>query len=110
MANTRHATSRSPATSQTSRVICTCRTRQASSDHVEALGVDPCVRHPQLGQPPLHHDNDLPLPPAAPTFGYTTAVDVGKDLVHNLMKDAAITDRWDFVTIMGRHAGHLALG
>jgi len=55
-------------------------------------------------------DNDLPLPPGVPTFGFTTAVDVGKDLVRNLMKDAATTDKWYFVTIMGRHAGHLALG
>jgi 6-phosphofructokinase len=55
-------------------------------------------------------DNDLPLPAGVPTFGYTTAVDVGKDLVRNLMKDAATTDKWFFVTIMGRHAGHLALG
>ena len=55
-------------------------------------------------------DNDLPLPAGIPTFGYTTAVDVGKDLVRNLMKDAATTDKWFFVTIMGRHAGHLALG
>ena len=55
-------------------------------------------------------DNDLPLPPGVPTFGFTTAVDVGKDLVQNLMKDAATTDKWFFVTIMGRHAGHLALG
>ena len=55
-------------------------------------------------------DNDLPLPPGVPTFGFTTAVDIGKDLVRNLMKDAATTDKWFFVTIMGRHAGHLALG
>jgi 6-phosphofructokinase 1 len=55
-------------------------------------------------------DNDLPLPPGIPTFGFTTAVDVGKDLVRNLMKDAATTDKWFFVTVMGRHAGHLALG
>src|SRR5207249_7514358 len=33
-------------------------------------------------------DNDLPLPAGIPTFGFTTAVDVGKDLVRNLMKDA----------------------
>jgi ATP-dependent phosphofructokinase / diphosphate-dependent phosphofructokinase len=26
------------------------------------------------------------------------------------MRDAATTDKWFFVTIMGRHAGHLALG
>jgi len=45
-----------------------------------------------------------------PTFGFTTAVEVGKDLVRNLMKDAATTAKWFFVTVMGRHAGHLALG
>jgi 6-phosphofructokinase len=55
-------------------------------------------------------DNDLPLPDEIPTFGFTTAMDVGKDLVRNLMKDAATTDKWFFVTVMGRHAGHLALG
>ncbi len=55
-------------------------------------------------------DNDLPLPPGIPTFGFTTAVNVGKNLVHNLMQDAATGDRWFFVTVMGRHAGHLALG
>ncbi len=55
-------------------------------------------------------DNDLPLPAEIPTFGFTTAVDVGKDLVRNLMNDAASTGRWFFVTVMGRHAGHLGLG
>ena len=55
-------------------------------------------------------DNDLPLPPEVPTFGYTTAVNLGKDLVQHLMEDAAATGKWFFVTVMGRHAGHLALG
>ena len=55
-------------------------------------------------------DNDLPLPGSVVTFGYTTACNLGKDLVHNLMQDAATTERWFFVTVMGRHAGHLALG
>jgi 6-phosphofructokinase 1 len=32
------------------------------------------------------------------------------ELVRNLMQDAATTERWFFVTVMGRHAGHLALG
>ena len=32
------------------------------------------------------------------------------DLVRNLMQDAATMERWLFVTVMGRHAGHLALG
>ncbi len=55
-------------------------------------------------------DNDLPLPSDIVTFGFTTAVDLGKELVRNLMQDAATTERWFFVTVMGRHAGHLALG
>src|SRR5439155_723322 len=55
-------------------------------------------------------DNDLPLPSDIVTFGFTTACGLGKDLVRNLMQDAATTERWFFVTVMGRRAGHLALG
>ncbi|MBI1737614.1 MAG: 6-phosphofructokinase [Candidatus Rokubacteria bacterium] len=55
-------------------------------------------------------DNDLPLPSDVPTFGFTTATNLGKDLVRNLMQDASTTERWFFVTVMGRRAGHLALG
>lgn len=55
-------------------------------------------------------DNDLPLPPDVVTFGFMTACNLGKDLVRNLMQDAATTERWFFVTVMGRRAGHLALG
>jgi 6-phosphofructokinase 1 len=55
-------------------------------------------------------DNDLPLPGDIVTFGFTTACNLGKELVANLMTDAATTERWFFVTVMGRHAGHLALG
>ena len=55
-------------------------------------------------------DNDLPLPSDVVTFGFATACNLGKDLVRNLMQDAATTERWFFVTVMGRHAGHLALG
>jgi 6-phosphofructokinase 1 len=55
-------------------------------------------------------DNDLPLPSDIVTFGFTTACDLGKDLVRNLMQDAATTEKWFFATVMGRHAGHLALG
>ena len=55
-------------------------------------------------------DNDLPLPSDIMTFGFTTACNLGKELVRNLMQDAATTERWFFVTVMGRHAGHLALG
>jgi 6-phosphofructokinase len=55
-------------------------------------------------------DNDLPLPTDIVTFGFTTACNLGKELVRNLMQDAVTTERWFFVTVMGRHAGHLALG
>jgi 6-phosphofructokinase len=55
-------------------------------------------------------DNDLPLPSDIATFGFATACNLGKELVRNLMQDAATTERWFFVTVMGRHAGHLALG
>src|SRR5881628_2310170 len=55
-------------------------------------------------------DNYLPLPSDIVTFGFTTACNLGKDLVRNLMQDAATTERWFFVTVMGRRAGHLALG
>jgi ATP-dependent phosphofructokinase / diphosphate-dependent phosphofructokinase len=55
-------------------------------------------------------DNDLPLPSDIVTFGFTTACNLGKELVRNLMQDAATTERWFFITVMGRHAGHLALG
>jgi 6-phosphofructokinase 1 len=55
-------------------------------------------------------DNDLPLPPHVPTFGFQTARHVGVELVRNLMDDARSTRRWYVVVAMGRKAGHLALG
>ncbi len=55
-------------------------------------------------------DNDISLPGGMPTFGYETARHIGVELVHNIMEDARTTGRWYFVTTMGRHTGHLALG
>ncbi len=55
-------------------------------------------------------DNDLPLPAGMPTFGYETARHVGAALVLNLMEDSRTTSRWFFTVVMGRRAGHLALG
>ncbi len=55
-------------------------------------------------------DNDLPLPPHIPTFGFQTARHVGVEMVQNLMEDALSTKRWYVVVAMGRKAGHLALG
>jgi 6-phosphofructokinase 1 len=55
-------------------------------------------------------DNDLPLPGGAPTFGFETARHWGAEIVENIIEDARTTGRWYFVTTMGRHTGHLALG
>ena len=55
-------------------------------------------------------DNDLPLPGDTPTFGYETARQLGTELVSNLMEDSRTTNRWFIVVVMGRKAGHLALG
>jgi ATP-dependent phosphofructokinase / diphosphate-dependent phosphofructokinase len=80
-------------------------TALGASRVAEVLGGSLTVAHV-----PKTIDNDLPLPHDIPTFGFSTAVDLGKNLVHNLMQDAATTTRWFFLTVMGRHAGHLALG
>jgi ATP-dependent phosphofructokinase / diphosphate-dependent phosphofructokinase len=55
-------------------------------------------------------DNDLPLPGEVPTFGFETARQLGSALIQNLMEDSRTTGRWYFVVVMGRTAGHLALG
>jgi 6-phosphofructokinase 1 len=55
-------------------------------------------------------DNDLPLPHGIPTFGYETARENATRLLSHLMEDARTTGRWYFAIVMGRKAGHLALG
>jgi ATP-dependent phosphofructokinase / diphosphate-dependent phosphofructokinase len=55
-------------------------------------------------------DNDLPLPPGVPTFGFETARHVGVGIVRNLAEDARTTSRWYIIVSMGRAAGYLALG
>jgi 6-phosphofructokinase 1 len=55
-------------------------------------------------------DNDLPLPPGIPTFGFETARHMGVQLARNLHEDAKTTGRWYVIVSMGRAAGHLALG
>jgi ATP-dependent phosphofructokinase / diphosphate-dependent phosphofructokinase len=55
-------------------------------------------------------DNDLPLDPGVPTFGFETARHYGTATVLNLIQDARTTPRWYIVVAMGRTAGHLALG
>ncbi len=55
-------------------------------------------------------DNDLPLPKRIPTFGFETAREHGTAVVERLILDMQTTNRWFFVEMMGRSAGHLALG
>ena len=64
----------------------------------------------QVAHVPKTIDNDLPLPGGMPTFGYETARHLGTGLVLSLMEDSRTTNRWYFVVVMGREAGHLALG
>lgn len=55
-------------------------------------------------------DNDLPLPPGVPTFGFETARHYGVQVASNIREDAKTTTRWYLIVCMGRAAGHLALG
>lgn len=55
-------------------------------------------------------DNDLPMPSGMPTFGYETARHVGTELVLTIMEESRTINRWFIVVMMGRKAGHLALG
>jgi 6-phosphofructokinase 1 len=55
-------------------------------------------------------DNDLPLPNNIPTFGFETAREYGTTVVERIQTDMETTNRWFFIVMMGRSAGHLALG
>ena len=55
-------------------------------------------------------DNDLPLPPGVPTFGFESARATAGGVLCTLLEDARTSGRWFIVTMMGRNAGHLALG
>jgi 6-phosphofructokinase 1 len=50
------------------------------------------------------------MPSGMPTFGYETARHVGTGLVLTIMEDSRTINRWFVVVVMGRKAGHLALG
>jgi len=55
-------------------------------------------------------DNDLPLPLGIPTFGFETARATAAGILTTLLEDARTASRWYIVVLMGRNAGHLALG
>lgn len=55
-------------------------------------------------------DNDLPLAPGSPTFGYQSAKEEGVKLTTTIYEDARTSGNWFIVSAMGREAGHLAFG
>ncbi len=64
----------------------------------------------QVVHVPKTIDNDLPLPAGIPTFGYETAREQATRVVETIHEDCRTTQRWFVLIVMGRHAGHLALG
>jgi 6-phosphofructokinase 1 len=64
----------------------------------------------QVVHVPKTIDNDLPLPGDIPTFGFETAREQATHVVQAILEDTRTTNRWFFVVMMGRKAGHLALG
>ncbi len=90
-------------------------------DHLISIGGDDtcysarCVGEAADGRVKVAHvpktiDNDLPLPNDIPTFGYETARATAATILASLLEDARTTRRWYLTVLMGRHAGHLALG
>jgi 6-phosphofructokinase 1 len=55
-------------------------------------------------------DNDLPLPPGIPTFGFHSAKDEGVKIATTVYEDARTSQNWFVLSCMGREAGHLAFG
>ncbi len=66
--------------------------------------------HLSVAHVPKTIDNDLPLPPGIPTFGFETARATAAGILCTLREDARTAGRWYIVVMMGRNAGHLALG
>ncbi|MBW2267836.1 MAG: 6-phosphofructokinase [Deltaproteobacteria bacterium] len=66
--------------------------------------------HIHVAHVPKTIDNDLPLPDGIATFGYETAREQATAVIERILNDAHATQRWFFVVVMGRQAGHLALG
>jgi 6-phosphofructokinase 1 len=64
----------------------------------------------QVVHVPKTIDNDLPLPNGIPTFGYETARQKACEVVQTIHEDCRTMSRWFVLIVMGRHAGHLALG
>jgi len=115
-------TSRANPTKQPGHLANVVRTlRELGVDHLVTIGGDDTAFSARrvaeeaggslrVAHVPKTIDNDLPLPHGVPTFGFETAREHATRIVSRLMEDARTTGRWYFVVMMGRTAGHLALG
>ena len=95
--------------------------RQLGIDHLISIGGDDtCFSAKTVAEAagdklrvahvPKTIDNDLPLPLGVPTFGFETARATAAGILATLLEDARTASRWYVVVLMGRNAGHLALG
>jgi 6-phosphofructokinase 1 len=115
-------TSRANPTKQPAQLQSVVRTlRELGIDHLITIGGDDTAFSARrvaeeaggalrVAHVPKTIDNDLPLPQGVPTFGFETAREHATRIVSRLMEDARTTGRWYLVVMMGRTAGHLALG
>lgn len=115
-------TSRANPTKQPAHLGNVVRTlRELGVDHLVTIGGDDTAFSARrvaeeaggslrVAHVPKTIDNDLPLPHGVPTFGFETAREHATRIVSRLMEDGRTTGRWYFVVMMGRTAGHLALG
>ena len=116
-----HTSRESPIASPTALARTLESLRVLGVDHLITIGGDGTalvareVAEAAAGRIGLVHvpktiDNDLPLPPGVSTFGFETAREEGARVVSRLLEDARTSSRWYVVVMMGRDAGHLALG
>ncbi len=100
---------------------CVKALREIGIDHLVTIGGDDTAFSARrvaeeaggaitVAHVPKTIDNDLPLPDGAPTFGFETAREHGTTVVERIQEDCRTTNRWFILVLMGRQAGHLALG
>ncbi|ETO26624.1 6-phosphofructokinase [Reticulomyxa filosa] len=71
-----------------------------SANHLFSMSKTISVRHI-----PKTIFNDLPLPPNCTTFGYSTARQLGTEIMSNTSQDAKAMNRWYIITCLGWRSG-----
>jgi 6-phosphofructokinase 1 len=116
-----HTSRANPTKKQADLEACVKSLEALGIDHLVTIGGDDTATSAskvaasaggriRVAHVPKTIDNDLPLPPGVPTFGHETAREHATAVVERLIEDCRTTQRWFFVVMMGRSAGHLALG